>query len=105
LNLFSAGGDFLSEAVMQESSVYEHLLQTADEERYQQGIQQGARQTALESLFAALEFRFDSNAVHMLQPTLETINDVQHLKRLLPKALRAQSLEAFVHTLDMNDNE
>ena len=94
---------------MQESSVYQHLVETAGEERYQRGLQQGAelgaRQTALESLFAALEFRFDSNAVHMLQPMLETINDVQRLKRLLPEVLRAQSLEAFIRTLDMNNNE
>ena len=39
---------FLSEAVMQESSVYQHLLQTTGEERYQQGM----RQNALESLFS-----------------------------------------------------
>ena len=61
---------------MQESSVYQHLLQTTGEERYQQGM----RQNALESLFSVLEFRFDSNTVRALQPTLETIDDVHRLK-------------------------
>ena len=90
---------------MQESSVYEHLLQTADEERYQQGIQHGARQTALESLFGVLKFRFGSNTVRVLLPTLETIEDVHRLKQLHDAALRAQDLEAFIHTLDRNNNE
>ncbi|MDE0469713.1 MAG: hypothetical protein OYL97_21925 [Candidatus Poribacteria bacterium] len=52
---------------MQESSVYEHLLQTAGEERYQQGLQQGteqgAQQSTIRDLFAVLEFRFDGHAV------------------------------------------
>ena len=45
---------------MQESSVYKHLVETADEERYQQGIQQGteqgARQSTIRDLSAVLEF-------------------------------------------------
>lgn len=105
-------GGFLSEEVMQESSVYQHLLQTTGEERYQQGLQQGlqqgtelgARQIALETLLEVLEYRFDSNTVRILRPTLETVNDAKRLKQLLNVALRAQNLEMFVQNLEESSN-
>ena len=105
-------GGFLSEAVMQESSVYEHLLQTTGEERYQEGIQQGiqqgteqgARQTAIKSLFEVLEFRFDGQAVQALRPALERIQDLQRLEQLHREALRAETFEAFARILAMNGN-
>ena len=96
---------FLSEVVMQESSVYQHLLQTTGEERYQQGIQQGARQNALESLLRILEFRFDVRAVRALKPALESIQELQRLQELHQEALSTESLETFVHTLGTNGNE
>ena len=98
-------GGFLSEAVMQESSVYQHLLQTTGEERYQQGIEQGARQSTIRSLFAVLEFKFDGRAVQALKPALESIQDLQRLQELHHEALSTESLEAFVYTLGTNDNE
>ena len=113
---YQAIGGFLSEAVMQESSVYEHLLQTTGEERYQEGIQegiqqgiqegteQGARQTAIKSLFEVLEFRFDGRAVQALRPALERIQDLQRLERLHREALRAETFEAFARILAMNGN-
>ena len=90
---------------MQESSVYEHLLQTADEERYQQGIEQGARQSTIRSLFAVLEFKFDGRAVQALRPALESIEDLQRLEELHDEALHAATFEAFAHILGMNGNE
>lgn len=98
-------GGFLSEAVMQESSVYKHLVQTAGEEYYQQGIEQGARQNAIKSLFKVLEFKFDGRAVQALRPALESIQDLQRLEELHDEALRAETFEAFARTLGMNGNE
>ena len=97
---------------MQESSVYEHLLQTTGEERYQRGLQQGlqqgtelgARQNAIKSLFSVLEFRFDARAVRVLSPALETIHELQRLEQLHQEALRAETFEAFARTLDMSGN-
>ena len=101
-------GGFLSEAVMRESSVYQHLLQTTGEERYQQGLQQGteqgALQTAIRSLFDVLEFRFDVRAVRSLKPTLEAIRDLQRLEQLHHEALRAETFEAFARTVNTNGN-
>ena len=85
---------------MRESSVYEHLLQTTGEERYQQGIEQGARQSTIRSLFAVLEFRFDGRAVQALRPALESIQELQRLQELHHEALRAETFEAFIQNLE-----
>ena len=90
---------------MQESSVYKHLVQTAGEEYYQQGIEHGARQNAIKSLFKVLEFKFDGRAVQALKPALESIQDLQRLEELHDEALRAETFEAFARTLGMNGNE
>ena len=89
---------------MQESSVYQHLLETTGEERYQEGLQQGVWQNALESLFSVLDFKFDAITVRLLQPALESINDVSVLKQLHEAALQAENLEAFVQNLKTNSS-
>ncbi len=100
---------FLSEEVMQESSVYQHFLETAGKEHYERGLQQGtelgARQIAIKSLVEVLEFKFDGRAVQALRPALESIQDLQRLEELLHEALRAETFEAFARTLDVNGNE
>lgn len=90
---------------MQESSVYKHLVQTAGEEHYQQGIEQGARQSTIRDLFVVLEFKFDGRAVQALRPAIESIQDLKRLEQLHNEALRAETFEAFARTLGMNGNE
>lgn len=94
----------LSEAIMQESSVYQHLLQTTGEERYQQGLKHGtelgARQIAFETLLKVLEHRFDSNTVRILRPTLDNMNNVSRLTELLDAALKVKNLEEFIENLN-----
>ncbi len=96
---------FLQERIVQESSVYQHILETAKKETDQQVIQQVERQTALDFLFRALEFRFDGRAVQTLRPTLESIQNLELLQELHNEALRAENFEAFTHILGMNGNE
>ena len=91
---------FLSEAVMQESSVYQHLVETAGEEYYQRG----ARQNAISSLFAVLEFKFEGRAVQALRSAIESIHDLQRLQELHNEALHAETLEAFVQNLETDDH-
>ena len=81
---------------MQESSVYQHLVETAGEEYYQRG----ARQNAIRSLFAVLEFKFDRHAVQSLRPALESIQDLQRLQELHHEALSTENLETFVQNLE-----
>ena len=74
-----------------------------DKERYRQGLQKGTelgvRINALESLLEVLEYRFDSNVVKSLQPTLENIRDVTSLKQLHNVALRVQNLSDFIQDM------
>ncbi|MDE0318108.1 MAG: hypothetical protein OXM61_24775 [Candidatus Poribacteria bacterium] len=91
---------FLSEEVMQESSVYQHLVETAEA-----SYQREARQDAIRYLFAVLEFRFDGFAVQTLRPVLENIQDLERLQELHNEALHVENFEAFTHILSMNGNE
>jgi hypothetical protein len=95
---------FLQEGIVQESSVYQHILETTGKEHYERGLQQGVRQNALESLFNVLDFKFDAITVRLLQPALEKINDVNVLKQLHDVALQAESLESFIGYLETSED-
>lgn len=106
---YQALADFIQEGIVQESSVYQHLLETTGKEHYDLGVQhgteQGARQIALESVLSVLEYRFNSITVCLFQPMLQEINDIQILKQLLNEALKAKNLEDFIQHLDTLENE
>ena len=89
---------------MQESSVYQHLIETAGEERYQQGIQQGieqgARQTSIESTLTILSRRFPNADIPAVKPLLEAIDDLNRLKQLNLNASIATSFHAFREGLE-----
>ena len=100
---------FIKEGIVQESSVYQHILETTGKEHYERGIQQGteqgARQSTIRNLFTVLEFRFAGRNVQTLRPALESIQDLQRLQELHNEALRAENFEAFTRILGMNGNE
>ena len=79
------------------------MAQTAAEVLIEQGkeigIEQGAKDTTIESILLFLDTRFEANTAEILKPTLEAIEDLQRLKHLLREAMRTQSLEAFTRTL------
>lgn len=81
----------------------EIMAQTAAETLIEQGkeigIEQGAKETTIESILLFLDTRFEANTTETLKPTLEAIDDLQRLKHLLREAIRTQSLEAFTRTL------
>lgn len=116
VNPHHAIADFIQEGIVQESSVYQHLLETTGKERYQEGLQEGlqkglqrgtelgVRQNALESLSNVLEYKFDSFAVRLLLPTLTDISDVNVLKRLHNIALEVQELEEFINNWKSLEN-
>ena len=87
---------FISEATMYESSVVQHF--------FQRGIEQGARDSIIEGILEALDVRFNSGVAKTLQPTLESIEELQRLKDLRREAFHAQSFEAFAQTLAANRN-
>ena len=77
---------------------YQQGLQQGRQEGRQQGRQEGARESTVEAIVEALEIRFQlqPKVARLLEPYLETIDDLQHLKRLRRKAMRAPTLEEFM---------
>lgn len=84
------------EETMQESSVIQHFTE--------QGIEQGERKGVLESLLDVLESRFQTSEIHALKPTLEKINEIQHLRELLREAVGVSTLDEFKRILASNRN-
>ena len=75
------------------------LAESLIEQGKEIGIEQGAKETTIESILLFLDTRFEANTTETLKPTLEAIDDLQRLKHLLREAIRTQSLEAFTRTL------
>ncbi len=68
-------------------------------EGMEQGMEQGEKKGTIQSIMALLEMQFQPDAVHVLKPTLENINDLQRLGELLLTASRVDSLETFMQIL------
>ena len=63
------------------------------------GIEQGARQTSIESTLAILNSRFPDADVDPLTPALESIEDLNRLKQLNLEASLVESFRAFQERL------
>ena len=70
----------------------------------QRGIQQGAREIAIEGILDVLDVRFESAMVQLFKPQLEQIDDLAYLRQLRREAVGTPSLEAFTETLMQNGN-
>ena len=86
----------ITEAIMQESPFYEHVLQQGVE----QGIAQGARQMSIESTLTILRGRFPGADVSLVESRLEAIEDLTRLKELTFNASIASSFRAFREELE-----
>ena len=64
-----------------------------------EGRAEGERKGIIESIFAFLGTRFHPDAVQVLKPAIEGIDDLQRLKEVQLAAYSAQSVEAFTKTL------
>ena len=78
----------ITEALMQESPFYEHVLQ------------QGARQTSIKSILLILTERFPDAEVPAVQPRLEAIADLNRLQQLTLNASIASSFHDFREELE-----
>ena len=79
--------NIISEETMHESSIVQHFTE------------RGQRQQGIESVLDVLGMRFDPSAAEILKPTIETIEDLQHLRQLLRSAVQAPNLDEFKQTL------
>ena len=90
---------------MQESSVYQHLLPDKQEKNITNADYNKVYAKMLLHLsWVSLSISFDSNAVLLLLPTMENIDDVNFLRQLLDAALRVEDLETFVQILETNES-
>ena len=81
---------------MQESPIYERVIQRGIE----QGIEQGARQATIENTLAILTSRFTNVDANRLKLSLEAITDLDHLKQLNLNASLVPSFRDFQDELE-----
>ena len=84
----------------------EEILMQSDVVQYfrKLGIEQGARESVIESILESLEFRFSTRGVEELKPILESVETLQRLKALRREALRTYSIETFMQVLLENNS-
>ncbi len=98
----------LSEDIVNNSSVYEMIIERGMErgmeQGIEQGIEQGAKEGIIESIVVLLDKRFEMNTTPVLSPLLETIDDLQQVKQLFQEAIQAEHLEDFIRTIQNTQN-
>ena len=60
------------------------------------GFEQGEKKGTIQNIMALLEMQFQPDAVKVLEPNLESIDDMQRLRDLLLVAPRVDNLETFM---------
>jgi predicted transposase YdaD len=85
--------------MMHEFPLVQRFIEQGIEQGRQEGRQEGERKGVVESILTLLGTRFQSDAVQVLKPNLESIGDLPRLRELLITASDAQSLEAFMQSL------
>ena len=100
---------FIPEDIVNESSVYQMIIERGVEQGVQRGIEQGkqlgAKEYAIERILAFLNRRFNVSMAQTLAPSLEAINDLEHLSQLMHEAAEAEHLEHFIHVLQTYRNQ
>lgn len=98
----------LSEGIVNNSTVYEMIIERGMERGMEQGIEQGRKQGTkdgiIESITVLLDKRFEMNTTPILTPLLETIDDLQQVKQLFQEALEADHLEDFIRSVQNIQN-
>ena len=116
--------EIISEETMERPPIVEYLAQEAHEQGVQQGIQQGvqqgiqqgvqqgiqqgvqqgARESTRRHILEALALRLQPRVAETFKPTLEAIDDLQHLEQLHRAAILAETVEDFTQALNENGN-
>ena len=87
--------DIISEEIVQESSIIQYF----SEKSFEQGIEQGKKQHAVEAILSVLEVRFQADVAEKLKPFLGAIDDLERLDHLHRVAARASNIDEFTHAL------
>ncbi len=86
---------FIPEDIVNESSVYQMIIERGIE----QGKQLGAKENAIATILHLLNLRFDVSTAPDLTSLLEAIDDLQQLMHLFDAAFEAEHLENFIRVL------
>lgn len=87
--------DIISEEIVQESSIIQYFT----EKSFEQGIEQGKKQQAVEAILTVLEVRFQTDVAEKLKPFLRAIDDLQRLDQLNRVAAQASDIKEFTDAL------
>ena len=79
-------------------------MQSMAEHYFQQGREQGAHQTSIETTLNILTERFSNVDANQLRTRLEAITDLNRLKQLSLNAAIAESFNAFQEALNANSS-
>lgn len=98
----------IPEDIVKESSVYQMIIERGVERGIERGIQEGkqlgAKEFAIERILNLLNRRFNVSIAPALTPSLEAIDNLQHLSQLMDEATEAEHLENFIQTLQTFHN-
>ncbi len=94
------------EDFMQESPVYQSILEKGIAQGIErgkaQGIEQGERKKAIENILELIDIRFQVRPTETMNSAIEDITDLSRLSELHRAAAQVESLEAFEHLLENN---
>ena len=98
----------ISEDIVNQSSVYQMIIERGREQGIERGIEQGkelgAKEVAIEHILDLLDRRFNVSTAPILTSSLEAIDDLQQLRQLFHAALEAKRLEDFLRALPTDRN-
>ncbi len=97
---------------MQESTVYQMIIERGIEQGIERGIEQGieqgrqlgAKEFAIDNILNLLNNRFKVNVAATLTPSLEAIDDLDNFRILIREASESEHLEDFLHVLETYGN-
>ena len=90
---------------MQRPMIVEHLAPEAHKQGIQQGVQQGVRESTRRHILEALALRLHPEAAETFKPTLEAIEDEQHLEQLFRAAIRSETPADFTQALEQEKKD
>ncbi len=102
----------LSEDIVNNSTVYEMIIERGIERGMERGIEQGIQQGkelgakagTIQSILDLLDQRFEMNTEPVLTPLLQPIDDLQQLRELFHEALEVEHLEDFIQSVQTAQN-
>ncbi len=102
----------LSEDIVNNSTVYEMIIERGMERGKEQGIEQGIKQgkqlgaktQTIDFITDLLDKRFEMRTAEILTPLLQPIDDLERLRELFHEALEVEHLEDFIQSVQTVQN-